>query len=278
MTGTPLSGGCLCGDVRFEAGTPDVLGYCHCAICRKWTGALFNTSLLVPRSRFRYVQGEEGVARFSRKGSDRGHCRICGSSVPGGPLDGDWIGIPAGLLDTDPGLRPAGHVFVRSKVPWLELDDGLPRFETWVPGREPDWARRDARADLGPLVDWKRAEARPRGSCLCGTVRYELDPEPERFVRCHCSRCRRATGSAYAANLYFEPSRFRWTAGRESMARYDLPSARSFSNEFCTLCGSTMPHATRSGREMVVPTGTLDDDPGVRIDGDLFPEDAPTWI
>jgi hypothetical protein len=97
-------------------------------------------------------------------------------------------------------------------------------------------------------------------------------------MRCHCSRCRRATGSAYACNLYVSPERFRWTAGSELVERYDLPEARSFSNEFCSRCGSSLPHRTRSGREVVVLTGTLDDDPGLRVEGDLFLEDRAPWV
>jgi hypothetical protein len=45
--------------------------------------------------------------------------------------------------------------------------------------------------------------------------------------------------------------------------RYDLPQARSFATSFCRVCGSPLPHLTRSGREVIVPAGSLDDDPGV---------------
>jgi hypothetical protein len=61
--------------------------------------------------------------------------------VPGRPDDAPWIALPAGSLDTDPGLRPTGHVFFRSRAPWLDLDDALPRFERWPTGFEPPWAR-----------------------------------------------------------------------------------------------------------------------------------------
>ena len=47
------------------------------------------------------------------------------------------VSIPAGLFDDDPGVRPKLHVFVRSKMPWVEINDGLPQYETWVPGFEP---------------------------------------------------------------------------------------------------------------------------------------------
>jgi hypothetical protein len=96
---------------------------------------------------------------------------------------------------------------------------------------------------------------------LCGAVRYELEPPFIRFVHCYCSRCRKATGGARATNIAVAPARFRFTAGADAISRWDLPSARSFATAACTTCHSPVPHATRSGREIIVPAGTLDDPP-----------------
>ena len=100
------------------------------------------------------------------------------------------------------------------------------------------------------------------GGCLCGRVKFEVDLPFAKFVKCHCSRCRQATGSAFAANAYVLPRAFRWLAGQDHVARFDLPQARSFSTSFCRECGSPLPHATRSGREVIVPAGSLREDPG----------------
>ncbi len=102
-----------------------------------------------------------------------------------------------------------------------------------------------------------------RGTCLCRTVGYEAELPFRKFVKCHCSRCRMATGSAYAANAYVLPRAFRWSRGEDEVTRYDLPEARSFATSFCRRCGSPLPHFTRSGREVVIPAGSLIDDPGV---------------
>ena len=101
-----------------------------------------------------------------------------------------------------------------------------------------------------------------RGACLCQSVRFEVDPPFTKFLKCHCSRCRRASGSAFAANAYVLPQAFRWILGQDNVVRFDLPEARSFSTSFCRRCGSPLPHATRSGREIVIPAGSLLDDPG----------------
>jgi hypothetical protein len=100
-----------------------------------------------------------------------------------------------------------------------------------------------------------------RGSCLCGAVRYEARLPFTKFVNCHCSRCRKASGSAFAANAYTAPDAFRWTLGENIVVRYDLPEARSFASSFCGRCGSPVPHSTRSGREIIIPAGSLDDNP-----------------
>jgi hypothetical protein len=117
-----------------------------------------------------------------------------------------------------------------------------------------------------------------RGACLCGKVAFEADPPFLKFVRCHCSRCRRGTGSAFAANLYVAPRAFRWIAGEAEVARFDLPQARSFSTAFCRGCGAPMPHSTRSGREMIVPAGALSEDPGVSPTDDVCWESRARWL
>ena len=55
-----------------------------------------------------------------------------------------------------------------------------------------------------------------RGSCLCRAVGYEARLPFAKFVNCHCSRCRKASGSAFAANAYVLPDAFRWTRGEMS--------------------------------------------------------------
>ncbi|MFI5316878.1 MAG: GFA family protein [Myxococcota bacterium] len=98
-----------------------------------------------------------------------------------------------------------------------------------------------------------------RGSCLCGAVRFEVALPFQRFGYCYCSRCRKATGAGRAANAYVRPAQIAWLSGEELVSRWDLPSARSFATAVCARCGSPLPHATRSGREVVVPAGSFDD-------------------
>ncbi|THD51057.1 MAG: GFA family protein [Bradyrhizobium sp.] len=117
-----------------------------------------------------------------------------------------------------------------------------------------------------------------RGGCLCQSVGFEVDLPFIKFVKCHCSRCRRATGSAFAANAYVLPAAFRWTCGSELVVRFDLPEARSFSTSFCSLCGSPLPHSTRSGREVIIPAGSLMDDPGASPSVESCWSSRASWL
>src|SRR5947209_4447889 len=108
-----------------------------------------------------------------------------------------------------------------------------------------------------PEIDWRAMAV--RGSCLCGSVCFEVDLPFDHFVNCHCSRCRKATGTAHASNAVVQPNAFRWLSGAELVSRYDLPAARSFATAFCQTCGSPLPHLTRSGRQMIIPAGTFDE-------------------
>ncbi len=100
-----------------------------------------------------------------------------------------------------------------------------------------------------------------KGSCVCGAVRWAVRPPYRFFQYCHCSRCRKRTGSAHAANLAVLDGQLDWLEGESKVTRYELPSAKSWCNSFCSLCGSAAPWKTRNGKAFIVPAGGLDDPP-----------------
>jgi hypothetical protein len=116
------------------------------------------------------------------------------------------------------------------------------------------------------------------GSCLCKTVQYEVELPFERFLYCHCTRCRKATGSPHAANGFVKPEVFRWTQGASAVKRYDLPEAKRFGLQFCTNCGSKVPHHTRDRNWMVIPAGSLDEDPQSRPEAVVFWGSRAPWF
>ncbi len=114
-------------------------------------------------------------------------------------------------------------------------------------------------------------EQRLRGGCLCGRVRYEVVGAPLVFHYCHCSRCRKSTGSAHASNLFFAPEKLRWLEGQEAVKRFEPEGTKYFATAFCEQCGSSLPWAAKGGRTMVVPAGTLEEPVSAR------PQQAVFW-
>lgn len=115
------------------------------------------------------------------------------------------------------------------------------------------------------------------GSCLCNKVSYAVSGNLGIFQYCHCSRCRKFTGSAFAANILVAPDDFRWLEGDEYVARYELPDTRHFATSFCTSCGSSLPWVAQSGRSVIVPAGTLNADPRIRPMQNIFCASRASW-
>ena len=133
----PVTGGCLCGAVRYESEAPPTEGfYCHCTICQKNYGGLFSATVKVPSAAFKLTKGE---LKFYRASSfaGRGFCADCGSPVAffADAVADVWIKI--GSLDhpedwpmtKNASWGPSAHWHTETKVPWHEITDGLPQPE-----------------------------------------------------------------------------------------------------------------------------------------------------
>jgi hypothetical protein len=137
-----VRGSCFCGGIAIEIERVALMRHCHCSSCRKETGSAFGTLAVVEPQHFRFARGEE-LIQYYRYPPDgvRAFCRVCGSKAPLRLLGDTIVAVPAGLLDDDPGVRPVLHQFVGSRACWWDIGDALPRFEAWVPGFEPAWAK-----------------------------------------------------------------------------------------------------------------------------------------
>ena len=121
-------GGCLCGELRYEGRNPIDAGYCHCRICQRSTGAPLLAWVTFPIADFSFVKGEPTIYRSSPRGV-RNFCSNCGTQIAfhGDETHGQ-IDVNIGSLD-DPGQAvPEYHIWVGSRVPWLHIDDELPRY------------------------------------------------------------------------------------------------------------------------------------------------------
>ena len=124
-----ITGGCLCGAVQYEVeGTPNDVGYCHCRMCQRASGGLFGYFVMFSKRTFRLTQGEPKFYKSSAW-AERGFCANCGTPLFMRDTSED-IGIMGGSLDHLEEFPPIDHSGIESQVPWLKIDDDLPRWKT----------------------------------------------------------------------------------------------------------------------------------------------------
>ena len=129
-----------------------------------------------------------------------------------------------------------------------------------------------------PLAN-KIAMSTISGSCLCGSVCFEVTLPPIRFQYCHCASCRKATSSSHAANLFFALDRFRWVTGESLVERFvDQAVNLGYMRWFCRKCGSAVPRLNRTNQYYVVPAGLLDADPIVKPERSVYWDDRAPWL
>jgi len=104
------------------------------------------------------------------------------------------------------------------------------------------------------------------GSCLCGSVKFEIGGEVTPIQNCHAERCRKATGGAYAPELLASKDGFIWSYGEELLTEYSAPILNeppAYKRAFCKKCGSPLPVEIEGTNFMMLLAGILDSDPGV---------------
>jgi hypothetical protein len=132
-----LTGGCLCGAIRYRAnGTPRHVTHCHCITCRRASGAPFVTWFTVDETAFAWTQGTP-VSYRSSASAERSFCPRCGTQLAfreahrTGEVD-----VTAASLDDPAALQPQDHTWVSRKLPWIAIEDHLPRHDTVRPDDE----------------------------------------------------------------------------------------------------------------------------------------------
>ena len=115
------------------------------------------------------------------------------------------------------------------------------------------------------------------GSCLCGGVRFEVTLPFRRGNHCHCSRCRKHSGTFGLTQGRVARQRFRLLAGAELIRVWRPPDGGAV-KAFCSVCGSSLFGAHwPEGDEISVRLGTLDGDPGIRPQYHSFVDSRAPW-
>jgi hypothetical protein len=114
------------------------------------------------------------------------------------------------------------------------------------------------------------------GSCLCGAVKFEMEGEFKKFFFCHCSRCRKMSGSAHCANLFAPSAKLTWLSGEDKISSYRLEDA-NFARNFCSTCSSLLPIYVKARDIVIVPAGALDTDVDITPQAHIFTDSKGNW-
>ena len=118
--------------------------------------------------------------------------------------------------------------------------------------------------------------ARSTGSCLCGKVKFQITGDITDASLCHCSICRKATGSAFGAYGGVESDQFRWVHGSENLKEFSVSEA--LRKYFCKNCGSTIATTHQSWPEFVyISLGCLDGNTPVKLEYHQFVDSRASW-
>ncbi len=133
MRDTPkhVTGGCLCGKVRYEAQVfLKSAYYCHCRMCQKSSGQPAEITVPIKAGTLVFTKAKPKYYVSSEHGQ-RGFCEHCGSRLVWQALDpeSDWqTNVTVGSLDDPAEARPSNHIFVDTQLTWYEIDEELPKF------------------------------------------------------------------------------------------------------------------------------------------------------
>jgi len=263
-----VRGTCLCGDVAFEADAPfEFMGHCHCSMCRKHHGAAFSSALAVHPSRFRWLRGAESIRSYE--------------SSPGGSRR-SAVGAAPRCRE-----RPARSCSSR-RASWTTTPicarrrtSSSPRRRHGTRSRIPCRASTPFHPAMGEAFPSSAARS-PSPARYAGAAsargRYEIGgPVAGPIANCHCSRCRKA---ALRRTLRTSSSSSRTSAGCGASS-WSCPTRsrkRSASRRRSVrTCGAKVPYVNAARGRLVVPAGSLDDDPGAREELHIFVGSKAPW-
>ena len=113
-----------------------------------------------------------------------------------------------------------------------------------------------------------------KGSCSCGCASYKIEGNLQDAASCHCSMCRKASGSSASSFAVFKSGGFSWLSGEEQLSHYK--SSEDMGTYFCSVCGSPLA-GTYRGQIGWVALGCVDGDPGLKVEKHIFMGSKAPW-
>ncbi len=114
-----------------------------------------------------------------------------------------------------------------------------------------------------------------QGQCSCGTVGFQFSAEALRAYQCHCSICRKATGSAYSTTLMASECDYVWIRGEEKVSSYSKENG--YTVNFCSCCGSPVPNKFRGFPLFSIPVGSLEGVPDIEVVVQIYLGSRAKW-
>ena len=115
-----------------------------------------------------------------------------------------------------------------------------------------------------------------KGHFNCGAVRFEIGTDVSEVFICHCSICRRFTGSSGIAVVLVDNGQFRWLSGEENISAWKKPNSE-WESWFCQTCGSAVP-GNNDSKRVFVPAGLIANGAGkLRVAHHIFVEPKASW-
>ena len=226
-----ISGHCMCGAViwRHEGKTTRNLN-CHCNECRRGVSGAFSAVLGLRTEGFE-IEGPWADYKYSPE-SSRAFCPVCGTRIWfRSDLWPDEVFVNVGALDEPSDLLPDQHVLYAERVPWVHLEDDIPKSEGFQQDTDTN------QPDRAPIAI---PDAALSGRCLCGEVTWQTDADPLWTGHCHCDSCRRATGAPFASFLCVPADSVTWTGEQTEF----VSSQGRVTRRFCNTCGTHTSYET----------------------------------
>ncbi len=114
-----------------------------------------------------------------------------------------------------------------------------------------------------------------KGGCLCGGVRFEIEADALGIYQCHCSECRKVTGSAADSSCLVPSDRFRWLSGSADIRSYVHGSGHR--SDFCPNCGSPTPNEFKGKPYYWIPAGALENTSFPELKAHIYVGSKAEW-
>lgn len=112
------------------------------------------------------------------------------------------------------------------------------------------------------------------GSCLCGSIKFEINSDSLNMYQCHCEQCRKQTGTASSCGSIVPEEKFTWVYGKSKIRKWEKESG--FTSHFCSDCGSSVPNKFREQPYYWIPVGLIDKGK-IHTVANLFISEKPDW-